>query len=310
MLHLNLTVGEIINKLYELWDVNFNMWPNDSKSSHLEFNLKGFNPNSEEQILLVSSLCYVVKSGAWETSYNALKRMLPDQEFEAVTLEEIKSYFSGEEYLKDKKTYDEFIKNQRNPFILELMSHVMLRAIENKEACNPFSFELQGIHYMHLSSKKQGLDLAAIARDSSNEEYYLIIGESKNRKSPSEGTAEALEAFKKFDKGNNWPDIRQVMRTVANSFEAPEENLSAAISKHVLWKQKIIYRLTIEHRSQRPKSGSQFREFGNSTPNVPHAQFRQCEAFSTARLDEFYNEVSKRVIRFIEEKEKELRIHA
>ena len=310
MLDSKKTVGEIVDKLYSLWDVHFTNWPSDNNSSHLEFELSGFNPNSNEQIQLIAELCYIVKSGAWETSYNALKKMLPDQEFEFTTLEEIKNYFSGKDYSSDEKTLKEFIKNQRNPFILELMSHVMLNSIENTEALQPFSLSLQGIHYMHLSSKKQGLDLAAIAKDNSNDQYYLVIGESKNRKSPSEGTAEALEAFKKFDSGKNWPDIRQVMRTVANSFDNVGGQLSASISKHILWKQKIIYRLTIEHRSKRPTQGSQFREFGNSTPNVRYAGFRQCEAISIERLDDFYDSVSQMVVSFIENKERELKNYA
>lgn len=310
MLSTQKTVGDIINDLYELWDIQFIKWPNNNDPSHVQFEVKGFDPISEEQISLVAELCYIVKSGAWEISYNALKNMLPDQEFESTTLEEIKNYFSGKDYSGDQKTLDEFIKNQRNPFILELMSHIMLSSIENKDAMQPFSLSLQGIHYMHLSSKKQGLDLAAIAKDDNNEEYYLIIGESKNRKSPSEGTAEAFEAFNKFDSGKNWPDIRQVMRTVASSFAIIDGKLSASISTHILWKQKIIYRLTIEHRSKRPKAGSQFREFKNSTPNVSYAQFRQCEAFYTERLDNFYNEVSKKIINFIEEKERELKVYA
>jgi hypothetical protein len=310
MLNAGRTVGDIISELYTLWNVQFTNWPNEVDPSHLEFNLGGFDPKSQEQIKLVSELCYIVKSGAWETSYNALKRMLPDQEFESTTLEEIKNYFSGKEYSNDTKTYEEFIKNQRNPFILELLSHIMLSSIENKDALDPYSFSLQGIHYMHLSSKKQGLDLAAIAKDDLNEQYYLVIGESKNRKSPSEGTAEALEAFKNFDSGKNWPDIRQVMRTVANSFENVDGQISASISKHILWKQKIIYRLTIEHRSKRPKQGSQFREFGINTQNVPNPKFRQCEAISTERLDDFYDSVSQEVINFIEEKERELKSYA
>ncbi|MFC0300364.1 hypothetical protein ACFFIS_05960 [Virgibacillus soli] len=304
------TVGEIIDELYNLWQVHSTNWPNDNNPSHLEFELRGFNPNSNEQIQLVAELCYIVQSGAWETSYSALKKMLPDQDFEFTTLGEIKNYFSGRDYSSDEETLREFIKNQRNPFILELISHVMLKSIENKEALDPFSLSLQGIHYMHLSSKKQGLDLAAIAKDNSNEQYYLVIGESKNRKSPSEGTAEALGAFKEYDSGKKWPDIRQVMRTVANSFESVEGQLSASISKHILWKQKVIYRLTIEHRSKRPKKGSQFREFGNSTPNVRHTKFRQCEAISTKRLDDFYESVSQKVVSFIESKERELNSYA
>lgn len=308
LLDLNKTVGEIVQELYELWEVDHKIWSNSEDPSHLEFELKNFNPQSEKQILLVASLCYIVKSGAWQTSYNALKRMLPDQEFEDTTLQEIKYYFTGYEYTKDKKTFEEYIKNQRNPFILELMSHVMLNSIENTSACTPFNLALQGVHYMHLSSKKQGLDLAAIAKDTLNEEYYLVIGESKNRKKPAEGTLEALSAFNKFDSGKHWPDIRQVMRTVANSFESPDNNLSAAISQHILWQQKIIYRLTIEHRSKKPKQGSQFREFKANTPNVTYAQFRQCEAIWTARLDDFYNAVSDKVVKFIEKKEEKTHV--
>ncbi|MFJ7747476.1 hypothetical protein [Peribacillus sp. NPDC097295] len=303
MLDLNKTVGELVTELYVLWDVKHKNWPDSINPSHLEFELKNFDSESEKQILLVASLCFTVKSGAWQTSYSALKRMLPDQEFEDTTLEEIKNYFTGKEYTEDKHTFDEYIRNQRNPFILELMSHVMLHSIENIHACNPFNFTLQGIHYMHLSSKKQGLDLAAIAKDTINNEYYLVIGESKNRKKPAEGTLEALSAFNKFDSGSHWPDIRQVMRTVANSFETPDDKISTKISQHILWKKKIIYRLTIEHRSNKPKLGSQFRDFKTNTPNVAYAQFRQCEAISTARLDNFYNAVSEKIIKFIKEKE-------
>ncbi len=304
MLNLNKTVGEIVAELYEMWDVGFSDWPNNTEPSHLEFELNNFNPQSEEQIKLVASLCYIVKTGAWQTSYAALKRMLPDQEFEETTLKEVKAYFNGSEYRTNQKTFDEYIKNQRNPFILELMSHVMLTSIEDNSACQPYDFELQGVHYMHLSSKKQGLDLAAIAKDTLKGEYYLVIGESKNRKKPAEGTNEALDAFNKFDSGNHWPDIRQVMRTVANSFESPDTNeVSAAISQHILWKKKTIYRLTIEHRSKKPKEGSQFRSFKKNTPNVAHHKFRQCEAIWTNRLDDFYNAVSDRIVKFIEKEE-------
>jgi hypothetical protein len=144
MLDSEKTVGEIIRELYKLWDVQFTNWPNDSNPSHLEFELRGFNPKSEEQIKLVSELCYIVKSGA---SYNALKKMLPDQEFESVTLEEIKDYFSGKDYSSDKKTYDEFIKNQRNPFILELMSTVFRYAHDAtiEEVKGMFSVNVVGL---------------------------------------------------------------------------------------------------------------------------------------------------------------------
>ncbi|QBP42689.1 hypothetical protein [Paenisporosarcina antarctica] len=306
MLYVNKTVGEIIKELYDLWEVEHKTWPDSVNPSHLEFELKKFDPESIEQIRLVSTLCFIVKTGAWETSYSALKRMLPDQEFEDATLEEIKNYFTGIEYIEDKIIFEEYIRNQRNPFILELLSHVMLNSVENNQASAPFNLELQGIHYMHLNSKKQGLDLAAIAKDTLDEEYYLVIGETKNRKSPAQGTLEALSGFNKFDSGKQWPDIRQIMRTVANSFENPDNKISTAISKHILWQKKIIYRLTIEHRSNKPKQGSQFRDFKTNTPNVTYAQFRQCEAISTRRLDVFYDEVSKLLVEFIEKQEEEI----
>lgn len=304
MLILDKTIGELVEDLYTSWDVNYKKWPYDQDTSHLEFELNNFDPESEEQILLVASLCYIIKTGSWHNSYQALKRMLPDNEFEITTLREIKDYFNGQEYRGDDDSFKEYIKNQRNPFILELISHVMLNSIENIDACTPFNFKLQGVHYMHLSSKKQGLDLAAIARETVDNQYYLVIGESKNRKTPSDGTKEALSAFEKFDRGKHWPDIRQVMKTVANSFENPNDTtVSAAISTHILWKKKIIYRLTIEHRSRNPRGGSQFRDFKINTPNVEHAQFRQCEAIWTARLDDFYDAVSDKIVEFIEEKE-------
>ncbi|PLR83889.1 hypothetical protein CVD25_22730 [Bacillus canaveralius] len=304
---VNRTVGEIMNRLYQIWQVKHNKWPtNTTDKSHLEFILTNFDPTSEEQIALVAELCYIVKSGEWQMSYEALKNMLPDKQFEMNILEEVKDYFTGKEYFGDQKSFDEYIKNQRNPFILELLSHIMLLSIENTLACKPYEFSIQGVHYMHLNSKKQGLDLAAIAKDNLKNEYYLIIGESKNRQSPSEGTKEALEAFKTFDSGRKWPDIRQVMKAVANSFEKPTDRISEKISKHILWQKKIIYRLTIEHRSKKPRGGSQFRDFKVHTPNATCEQFRQCEAIHTERLDYFYDAVSIKVTNYIEEKEKEI----
>ncbi|MGF0470170.1 hypothetical protein ACQQ6W_11045 [Lysinibacillus fusiformis] len=290
-------IGGIISELYEIWKVNHKYWPSSKDKSHLEFELMNFDPTSERQIELVSELCILVKSGEWQMNYEVLRSLFPDQDLDIDLAEEIKIYFSGAGY--SSAEYDEYIQTQRNPFILELLSHVMLLSIENHEACNPYKLILQGIHYMHLSSKKQGLDLAAIAQES-NGEYYLIIGESKNRKVPSDGTKEALEAFRSFDSGQKWPDIRQVMKAVANSFENPNDRLSAKISKHILWEKKIIYRLTIEHRSLKPKDGSQFRDFKSSTPNVGSEIFRQCEAISTKRLDDFYDDVSNKVLEIIE----------
>jgi|GEM_PF-4065118 len=289
------SIGDIISELYDIWGVGYRYFPSSKDREHLEFELKNFDPTMERQIELVSELCILVKSGEWQMNVDVLKNLYPDQTIDIDIADEIKNYFSGNDYSSNKKEFNEYIQNQRNPFILELLSHVMLLSIENQKACTPYNLELQGIHYMHLSSKKQGLDLAAIAKESKGE-YYLIIGESKNRKVPSEGTKEALEAFRAFDSGKKWPDIRQVMKAVANSFENPNDRLSEKISKHILWEKKIIYRLTIEHRSTKPKGGSQFRDFKSSTPNVGSEIFRQCEAIYTLRLDSFYDKVSKKVI--------------
>ncbi|MGA3676769.1 hypothetical protein [Lysinibacillus agricola] len=121
-----------------------------------------FDPTSERQIELVSELCILVKSGELQMNNEVLRNLFPDQELDIDLAEEVKNYFSGVGYSSTTKEYDEYIQTQRNPFILELLSHVMLLSIENQEACNPYKLILQGIHYMHLSSKKQGLDLAAI----------------------------------------------------------------------------------------------------------------------------------------------------
>lgn len=297
------TVGDIINNLYEIWQVNHRYWSSEEDKSHLEFELNNFNPTCSEQINLVAELCILVKSGEWQTNFEVLKKLYPFQEFDSNIAEEIINYFSGVDYQSSDSEFDEYIQNQRNPFILELLSHIMLLSIENLEACTPLEMSLQGVHYMHLSSKKQGLDLAAIAKEKNTGEFFLIIGESKNRKIPSDGTKEAFGAFKVFDSGGKWPDIRQVMKAVANSFEDQNDRLSKDISTHILWKKNMIFRLTIEHRSKRPKKGSQFRDFKTFTPNVRCGTFRQCEAIFTDRLDEFYNRVSQRVIQLTKERE-------
>lgn len=294
-------VGGIISELYQVWVVSHKYWPHNNDKAHLEFELRNFDPTSERQIELVSELCILVKSGEWQMNFEVLRNLFPEQELDIDIADEIINYFSGADYSGSKDEFKEYIQNQRNPFILELLSHIMLLSIENQEACKPYSLVLQGVHYMHLSSKKQGLDLAAIAKEE-NGEYYLIIGESKNRQVPSEGTKEALESFQLFDSGKKWPDIRQVMKAVANSFENPNDRLSAKISKHILWEKKIIYRLTIEHRTSRPKGGSQFRDFKSNTPNVGSEIFRQCEAIYTERLDRFYDRVSMKVVGLMEER--------
>jgi hypothetical protein len=292
-------IGVQMEKLYNLWNVSIGHWPDESDCSHIELVPTGFNSTSEEQIELIAQICLIVQTGFWDTSIEALKELLPDEEIEDKRLDAIIAYFSGSDYINAQKKKDH-IEKQRNPFILEVLSHVMLFSLEDTK--HKPNLSLQAMHHMHLSTTIPGLDVAAIAHHRDEDQYCLVIGEAKNRKKPSDGTLEAFKAFSKHDSGETWAEVRQVMRIIADSSSLKYINttkLSRSISNWSIWKEQIIYRLTIEHKSKKPQGGSQFLDFKDFTPNVKNPTWRQCEAFSIARLTVLYDTVSLKIVEFL-----------
>lgn len=276
----------------------------NNENLHLEFIPNGFDINSDEQALVLASICYHIKTGYWKASVEALRRIIPNAVLDSSSDDTIKKYFSGEQYLIEKDKIDHFQK-QRNPFILEVMANCMLYCVEMTPG---LQLSLAAMNKIHLSSKIQGLDAAAIATTNNSDDYYIIIGEAKNRDTPSEGASEAFEAFEAFnkhDRGESWADIRQLMGVIADAARLETSNgsdLSDTIVSSSIWKEKYIYRLSIEHRVKKPQGGSQFKDFASYTPNIIGAERRQCEAFATTRLTPFYDKVSQLIVQHITNK--------
>ncbi|OKP77292.1 hypothetical protein A3842_16145 [Paenibacillus sp. P3E] len=298
MLDIETPIGEQIRKLFNLLTVKYKYYHNElSEKQHIEFEPVGLNVNSLEQIGLVASICYHIQSGLWSASIQALKELLPDTVMDFEDDQNIKNYFSGDEYAEGEKRKEHFQK-QRNPFILEVLANCMLYCVE---VTPNLHLTLKAMNKIHLDSKIQGLDAAALA-STEDLDYYIIIGEAKNRETPSQGTAEAFEAFKKHDSGKTWADIRQLICIVSDAAQLSDNDgvlLSRKLSRKSIWEGKFIYRLTIEHQSANPHGGSQFKDFSACTVNVFEAERRQCESFGTERLTEFYNKVSQMIVEYI-----------
>ncbi|MDQ6421382.1 hypothetical protein RB620_18300 [Paenibacillus sp. LHD-117] len=294
-------LGEQMRNLFNLFDVDYSYYEDtEGEKKHVEFITRGFDTDSEDQVRLLASICYHIQTGFWSSSINTLSQLQPDLDLDFELEQSIHEYFSGSSFglLEERK---EHFQNQRNPFILEVLANCMLFSVEKTPN---FDFVLRAMNKIHLSSKIQGLDAAAIASTASSE-YYIIVGEAKNRDIPSQGTSEAFEAFQKHDSGRTWADIRQLVGLISEAARLSNNNgveLTRTLSKWSVWKDRYIYRLTIEHKTKKPHGGSQFKDYHQYTQNVVEPERRQCESFGTKRLTEFYEKVSRLIVEYIESK--------
>ncbi|NOU64092.1 hypothetical protein GC096_08655 [Paenibacillus sp. LMG 31461] len=298
---LTTPLGDQIKKLYQLFKASHSYFKDESGANlHIEFIPNGFDVNSDEQANYLASICYHIKRGIWKKTVAALNKLVPGDELDVDVDKMISSYFLGSKYSDAEKRIEHFQK-ERNPFILEVLAYTMVYNIEYTPNMN---LTLKAMNKVHLSAKIPGLDVAALAC-TPELDYYLIIGEAKNRETPSEGTKEAFDAFNRHCKGSTTADIRQEMSLLAESADLLDLNgneLCEKISKETIWKDRYIYRITLEHQSVRPHGGSQFKDYTNYLENVTEAERKQGEAFGTERLTKFYNKVSQIILDHIDNK--------